>query len=81
LNRVQALIITSHPGPSLAITAVTTLLAAQAARWGPGAVRGVALVLLLTASARGTGRVPFLAALGIAAVDIVLFAAGGEALA
>jgi 4-hydroxybenzoate polyprenyltransferase len=78
-----------------------------AARWGPGAVRAVALVLLLTASlllllgatrrwvaipgliaalllavasARGTGRVPFLAAIGIAAVDIVLFVAGGEAL-
>ena len=79
-----------------------------AARWGPGAVRAVAIALLLTASAllllgatrrgiavpglvavlvlavaaaRGTGRVPFLAAIGIAAVDIVLFAAGGEALA
>ncbi|MGH3245819.1 MAG: UbiA family prenyltransferase [Trebonia sp.] len=79
-----------------------------AARWGPGVVRAVALVLLLTASvllllgatrrwvaipgliaalllavasARGTGRVPFLAAIGIAAVDIVLFAAGGETLA
>jgi 4-hydroxybenzoate polyprenyltransferase len=79
-----------------------------AAKWGPGAVRAVALVLLLTASvllllgatrrwvaipglaaalllavaaARGTGRVPFLAAIGIAAVDIMLFAVGGEALA
>jgi 4-hydroxybenzoate polyprenyltransferase len=79
-----------------------------AARWGPGAVRGTALVLLLAASvlllvgatrrwvaipglvaavvlaaasARGTGRVPFLAAIGIAAVDVVLFAASGEALA
>jgi 4-hydroxybenzoate polyprenyltransferase len=78
-----------------------------AARWGPAAVRAGALVLLLTASvlllvgatrlwvavpgliaalllavasARGTGRVPFLAAIGIAAVDIVLFVAGGEAL-
>lgn len=78
-----------------------------AARWGPDAVRAFALVLLLVASAllllgatrrwvaipglvaalllavasaRGTGRVPFLAAIGIAAVDIVLFAAGGEAL-
>jgi 4-hydroxybenzoate polyprenyltransferase len=36
LNRVQALIITSHPGPSLAITALTTLLAAQAAPHGIG---------------------------------------------
>jgi 4-hydroxybenzoate polyprenyltransferase len=79
-----------------------------AAWWGPGAVRAAALVLLLAASAllllgatrawvavpglvaaallavaaaRGTGRVPFLAAIGIAAVDIVLFAAGGEPLA
>ncbi len=78
-----------------------------AARWGPGAVRAIALVLLLTASvlllvgatrrwvavpgliaalllavlsARGTGRVPFLAAIGIAAVDVLLFAGGGEAL-
>jgi len=78
-----------------------------AARWGQGAVRATALVLLLTASvllllgatrrwvafpgliaalllavasARGTGRVPFLAAIGIAAIDIILFAAGGEAL-
>jgi 4-hydroxybenzoate polyprenyltransferase len=79
-----------------------------AAKWGPGAVRAVALVLLLTASvllllgatrrwvaipglaaalllavaaARGKGRVPFRAAIGIAAVDIMLFAVGGEALA
>jgi 4-hydroxybenzoate polyprenyltransferase len=78
-----------------------------AARWGPAAVRASALVLLLAASvllllgatrlwvaipglvaavllavasARGTGRVPFLAAIGIAAVDIALFVAGGEAL-
>jgi 4-hydroxybenzoate polyprenyltransferase len=78
-----------------------------AALWGSGAVRAVAIALLLAASAllllgatrrwvavpglvaalalavaaaRGTGRVPFLAAIGIAAVDIVLFAAGGEAL-
>jgi 4-hydroxybenzoate polyprenyltransferase len=79
-----------------------------AARRGPGAVRAVAIALLLAASvllllgatrrwvaipgltaalllavasARGTGRVPFLAAIGIAAVDIVLFTTGGEALA
>ena len=30
--------------------------------------------------ARGTGRVPFLAAIGIAAVDVALFAVGGDAL-
>ncbi|HET9082139.1 MAG TPA: UbiA family prenyltransferase [Trebonia sp.] len=79
-----------------------------AARWGPAAVRAVAVVLLLAASvllllgatrpwvagpglaaavllavasARGNGRVPFLAAIGIAAVDIALFVAGGETLA
>jgi 4-hydroxybenzoate polyprenyltransferase len=79
-----------------------------AARWGPAAVRAAALVLLLAASvllligatrlwvavpgliaalllavlsARGTGRVPFFAALGIAVVDIVLFVTSGEALA
>jgi 4-hydroxybenzoate polyprenyltransferase len=79
-----------------------------AARWGPAAVRAAALVLLLTASvllligatrrwiaipglvaavllavasARGKGRVPFFAAIGIAAVDVVLFALGGETLA
>ncbi len=78
-----------------------------AARWGSAAVRAIALALLLTASvllllgatrlwvaipglvaalllavaaARGSGRVPFLAAIGIAAVDIILFTAGGEAL-
>ncbi|MCW2932102.1 MAG: UbiA prenyltransferase, partial [Actinomycetia bacterium] len=33
---MQALIITSHPGPSLAITGLTTLLAAQAAPHGIG---------------------------------------------
>ena len=78
-----------------------------AARWGAGAVRAAAIVLLLTASvllllgatrrwvaipgliaavmlavvaARARGRVPFLASIGIAAVDIVLFVAGGETL-
>jgi len=60
MNRVRSLIITSHPGPSPAITALTTLLA--------------------VASARGKGKVPFFAAIGIAAVDVVLFALGGEAL-
>jgi 4-hydroxybenzoate polyprenyltransferase len=78
-----------------------------AARWGAAAVRVIALVLLLLASvllllaasrrwvalaglaaaallavigARGSGRQPFLAAIGIAAIDVVLFAVGGEAL-
>jgi 4-hydroxybenzoate polyprenyltransferase len=81
-----------------------------AARWGPAAVRATALVLLLLASAalalacsrsrlwlalaglgaavllatigaRGSGRLPFLAAIGIAAIDVALFAAGGVTLA
>src|SRR5262252_11071177 len=38
LRRARALLITSHPGPSLAITALTTLLAAQAAPHGIGPV-------------------------------------------
>jgi 4-hydroxybenzoate polyprenyltransferase len=90
-------------------TGVEGLPQRVAARWGPGAVRAVALVLLLAASvllvavasdsrrwvavaglvaavglgvigARGKGRVPFYAALGIAAIDVLLFLAGGEAL-
>jgi 4-hydroxybenzoate polyprenyltransferase len=38
MSRVRALIIASHPGPSLAITAMTTLLAAEAAPHGTGPV-------------------------------------------
>ena len=76
------------------------------ARWGAGAVRAAALVLLLSASvllllassrqwvalaglgaavvlaaigALGKGRVPFAAAFGIAAVDVVVLAVGGYA--
>jgi 4-hydroxybenzoate polyprenyltransferase len=90
-----------------AATGVRGLPQRAAARWGRGAVRATALAVLLTASvllllgatrrwiaipglvaalllavaaARGTGRTPFLAAIGIAAVDILLFTAGGEAL-
>ena len=36
MSRVRALVIASHPGPSLAITALATLLAAQAAPHGTG---------------------------------------------
>ena len=88
-------------------TGVAGLPQRVAAWWGPAAVRAIALVVLLTASvllligatrlwvafpglaaavllavvsARGSGRLVFLAAIGIAAVDIVLFVAGGEAL-
>lgn len=38
VSRVRALIIASHPGPSLAITAMATVLAAQAAPHGAGPV-------------------------------------------
>jgi len=90
-------------------TGVKGLPQQVAARWGAGAVRAIAIVLLLSASvllllasspsrrwvalgglviaallavigARGSGRQPFYAAMGIAAVDVVLFAAGGDAL-
>ena len=90
-------------------TGVNGLPQQVAARWGAGAVRGIALLLLLSASvllllaakphrrwiavaglaaaavlavtgARGAGRVPFLTALSIAAIDVVLFAAGVDAL-
>ena len=90
-------------------TGVNGLPQQVAARWGPAVVRAAALVLLLAASVllvvsasasrrwvalaglavaaalgvigfRGSGRVPFYAALGIAAVDVLLFVAGGEAL-
>jgi 4-hydroxybenzoate polyprenyltransferase len=77
-----------------------------AARWGAGTVRAIVLVLPLSASvllllassrqwvalaglgaavllavigAVGTGRVPFMAAFGIAAVDVVVLAVGGYA--
>jgi 4-hydroxybenzoate polyprenyltransferase len=90
-------------------TGVKGLPQQVAVRWGPRAVRAIAIVLLLSASvllllasspsrrwvalgglviaallavigARGSGRLPFYAAIGIAAVDVVLFAAGGDAL-
>lgn len=90
-------------------TGVRGLPQRVAARFGPAAVKGVALTLLLAASVlllvaalparrwvavaglccscvlavagvRGAGRVPFIASIGIAAVDVVLFATGGEAL-
>ena len=64
---------------ALLLTASALLLLAATRRWVaiPGLI--VALVLAV-AAARGTGRAPFLAAIGIAAGDIVLFATGGEAL-
>jgi hypothetical protein len=64
---------------TLLLTASVLLLLGATRRWV--AIPGlIAALLLAVAAVRGTGRVPFLAAIGIAAVDIVLFAAGGEAL-
>ena len=90
-------------------TGVNGLPQRVAARWGPGAVRAIALLLLLAASVllllaaipsrrwvsvtglvasailaligfRSSGKVPFFCALGIAAVDVLLFLTGSEAL-
>jgi len=52
---------------------------------GPGrrwiAITGLAIsCALAVVSARGTGKVPLLAAIGIAGVDVLVFAAGGDAL-
>jgi 4-hydroxybenzoate polyprenyltransferase len=63
------------------LLAASVLLLLGAARLWVAVPGLVAALLLAVASARGTGRVPFLAAIGIAAVDIVVFTAGGEALA
>lgn len=91
------------------VTGVRGLPQIVAERWGDMAVKAVAIMLLLTASAllllaaipsrrwvsvtglavaailavvgfRGSGKVPFICALGIAAVDVLLFLAGCEAL-
>jgi hypothetical protein len=63
----------------LAASVLLVLAASDARRWV--AIAGlVAAVALGVIGARGSGRVPFYAALGIAAIDVVLFAAGGEAL-
>jgi hypothetical protein len=76
-------------GPAAAKgVAVTLLLGASVlllVASSPGrrwvAVAGLCGACVLAAvAARGGGRVPFFASIGIAAVDVVLFAAGGEAL-
>jgi hypothetical protein len=72
MSSVRALIIASHPGPTLAISAMATLLAGHWPDQGTcGADRSFH---------RGSRRVPFVAAMCVAAVDVVLFAAGGDAL-
>ncbi|HEX6450218.1 MAG TPA: UbiA family prenyltransferase [Trebonia sp.] len=80
--------ITARGEPAVRACAIVLLLAASAlllAAARPGrrwiAAAGLAAsAALAVVSARGRGRVPFGAAIGIAAVDVVLFATGGEAL-
>jgi 4-hydroxybenzoate polyprenyltransferase len=63
----------------LLLLASVLLLLAASRRWV--ALAGLAAAALLAViGARGSGRQPFLAAIGIAAIDVVLFAVGGEAL-
>jgi hypothetical protein len=59
---------------------VALLIAASPARrWI--AIAGLAVsCVLAVVSARGSGKVPFYAAIGMAAVDVALFAAGAAAL-
>lgn len=63
----------------LGASALLVVAARPGHRWI--AVGGLAVAAVLAAvGARSSGRVPFGAAIGIAAVDVVLFASGGEAL-
>jgi 4-hydroxybenzoate polyprenyltransferase len=63
----------------LSASVLLLVAAGGSRRWVAVAGLGAA-ALLAVACGRGSGRVPFLAAIGIAAIDVVLFAAGGEAL-
>lgn len=65
--------------PLLAASVVLFVAARPARRW-VGIIGLVAAVALAVVSARGRGKVPFMAAIGIAAVDVLLFAAGTDAL-
>jgi 4-hydroxybenzoate polyprenyltransferase len=62
----------------LLLSASVLLLLASSRRWVALAGLGVAVVLAVI-GARGSGRVPFRAAIGIGAVDAVLLAGGGYA--
>ncbi len=63
----------------LAASVLLLLAAIPSRRWI--SVIGLAVATILAVvSYRGSGKVPFFAALGIAAVDVALFLAGGEAL-
>jgi 4-hydroxybenzoate polyprenyltransferase len=64
----------------LLLASVAVLAAASPSRrWA--AIAGLAIASLLAiVSARGGGKVPFVAAIGIAAVDVLLFVAGVDVL-
>jgi 4-hydroxybenzoate polyprenyltransferase len=88
-QRIAARFATQKQGErAVRASAVTLLLAATIAlaiTASPGrrwiAVAGVtAAAVLAVFSARGRGQVPFFTAMGIAGVDVLMFAAGGESL-
>jgi 4-hydroxybenzoate polyprenyltransferase len=63
----------------LAASVLLLIAASPGRRWA--AIAGLCgSVVLAVVGARGRGKVPFLAAIGIAGVDVALFAAGVEAL-
>jgi 4-hydroxybenzoate polyprenyltransferase len=64
----------------LLLASVALLVAARPARRWVAIIGVVAAVALAVVSARGRGKVPFMAAIGIAAVDVLLFVAGVDAL-
>ena len=65
----------------LLLAASVLLLAAASPSRRPVAVAGLgAATVLAVTGARGAGPVPFRAAIGIAAVDVALFAVGVDAL-
>ncbi len=63
----------------LSASVLLLLASSRSRRWVALAGLAAAAVLAV-AGARGSGRLPFLAAIGIAAIDVVLFAASGDAL-
>ena len=65
----------------LLLASVVLLVAARPVRQWVAIIGVVAAVALAVVSARGRGKVPFMAAIGIAAVDVLLFVAGVDALA
>lgn len=66
---------------TLLLAASAVLLAAARPDARPVAAAGLAVAAVLAViGARGGGRLPFIAAIGIAAVDVVMFAIGGEVL-